>query len=67
MQAAILTPVNGFDFSKRSRICARTGILRSAHSIFLRPSAASDASAISWRGSVDVTGEFMAFSLIGNK
>jgi hypothetical protein len=32
----------------------------------LRPSAARDASAISWHGSVDVTGEFTFFSLVGN-
>jgi hypothetical protein len=47
MQAAIRTPANGLVFSKRSRICASTGILRSAHSIRFLPSAASAALAMS--------------------
>ena len=65
MHAAMRTPVNGCDFSKRARICASTGMLRSAHSMRLRPSAASDASAMSWRGSVAVTGEFTNVLLLG--
>ena len=47
IQAAIRIPVNGFSFSKRSLICANTGILRSAHSMRFFPSAANDALAIS--------------------
>ena len=67
MHAEIRTPANGCDFSKRSRIWARTGILRSAHSMRLRPSAASDASAMSCFGSVAVTGTFTKISLRGNQ
>ena len=59
MHAAILTPANGCDFSNRSRICARTGMFRSAHSIFKRPAAANDASAMSCFGRVAVTGTFI--------
>ncbi|CAB5063337.1 unannotated protein [freshwater metagenome] len=48
MQAEMRIPVNGFSFSKRVRICASTGMFRSAHSILFLPSAARAKSATSY-------------------
>ena len=50
-QAERRTPCSGFSLAKRSRICRRTGIVRSAHSMRSFPRSASERSLTSCPGS----------------